>query len=56
MANSAEIIQLLAVESTCQKILLTIKEDCKTIEDVENYIRDILSDVETILKKKGLSN
>ncbi|MCL1903841.1 MAG: hypothetical protein FWF94_05450 [Oscillospiraceae bacterium] len=47
MANSAEIIERLAIQSTCQKILLTIKEDCKTIEDVEKYVLQILKDNKT---------
>ena len=55
MANSADIIQWTTVQTTCQKILLTIKEDCQTLDDVEKYIRDMLDDVECILKKKGLS-
>ena len=54
MANSAEIIQWTTVQATCQKILLTIKEDCKTLEDVEKYVRDMLDDAETIIKRKGL--
>ena len=55
MANSAEIIQWTTVQANCQKILLTIKEDCKTLEDVEKYVRSMLEDAEEILKKKGLS-
>ncbi|MCL1865995.1 MAG: hypothetical protein FWF82_01135 [Oscillospiraceae bacterium] len=55
MANSAEIIQLNTVESTCQKILLAIEEkDCKTVEDVKGYIADILSDVDMLKRKKDI--
>ncbi|MCL1823583.1 MAG: protein phosphatase [Oscillospiraceae bacterium] len=46
MPNSAEIIERLAIQSTCQKILLTIKEDCKTLEDVERYVLQLLNESE----------
>jgi len=43
MANSAEVVHRLAVQVTCQKILLAIREDCKTIEDIEKYIIQLLN-------------
>jgi hypothetical protein len=46
MANSAEIIERLAVQATCQKILLTIKESCETLEDVEKYVLRLLENSE----------
>ena len=46
MPNSAEIIERLAVQATCQKILLTLKEDCKTLEDVEKYVLHLLEESE----------
>ena len=44
MANSAEIIERLAIQSTCHKILLTIKEECETLEDVEKYVLYLLDE------------
>jgi hypothetical protein len=55
MANSAEIIQWTTVQATCQKILLTIKEDCTTLEDAEKYVRDLLDEAQNIIKRKGLA-
>ena len=46
MPNSAEIIERLAIQTTCHKILLTIKENCKDIKDVEEYILVLLRDAE----------
>jgi hypothetical protein len=55
MANSAEIIQLSAIQSTCRKILLSIEVgECKTLADVQEYINDMLSDVKTLQDKKGI--
>ena len=45
MPNSAEIIEKLAIESTCQKILLTIREDCENLKDVEKYVLFLLEEV-----------
>ena len=42
MANSAEIIERLAIQATCQKILLTLREDCETLEDIEAYVLHLL--------------
>jgi len=42
--NSAEIIEKLAIQTTCQKILLTIREDCKTLQDVESYVQRLLEE------------
>ena len=46
MPNSAEIIEKLAIQSTCQKILLTIREECKDLKDVEEYILALLKKTE----------
>jgi len=46
MANSAEIIERLAIQATCQKILLTLKEDCRTLEDIEKYVLQLLEESE----------
>jgi hypothetical protein len=46
MPNSAEIIEKLAIQTTCQKILLTISEGCKDINELEKYIRALLSETE----------
>ena len=46
MPNSAEIIEKLAIQTTCQKILLTIREDCKDLSDVEAYILKLLNETE----------
>jgi hypothetical protein len=46
MPNSAEIIEKLAIQTTCQKILLTIREDCKDVKDIENYILALLKEAE----------
>ena len=46
MPNSAEIIEMLAIQSTCQKILLTIREDCRDLKDVENYVLELLKGTE----------
>ena len=50
MSNSAEIIEKSAIQTTCQKILLTIKEDCKDIKDVENYVLALLCETENKFK------
>jgi hypothetical protein len=31
---------------TCYKILLTIEEDCKTLKDVEDYVRYLIANEE----------
>ena len=46
MQNSAEIIEKLAIQTTCQKILLTIREECKDIKDVEAYVLALLAETE----------
>ena len=46
MPNSAEIIERLAVQATCQKILLTLREDCEKLEDIEKYVLQLLKDSE----------
>ena len=46
MANSAEIIEKLAIQTTCQKILLTLREDCKDLKDIETYVLGLLKEAE----------
>ena len=46
MANSAEIIEKLAIQTTCQKILLTIREGNGDLKEVEEYIIALLEETE----------
>jgi len=46
MANSAEIIERLAIQATCQKILLTIREGDGDIKEIEEYIIAMLEETE----------
>jgi len=47
MPNSAEIIEKLATQNTCHKILLTIKEGgCKDLQELEKYILEMLEELE----------
>ena len=46
MANSAEIIEKLAIQTTCQKILLTIREGDGGVKEIEEYIIALLEETE----------
>jgi len=46
MANSAEIIEKLAIQTTCQKILLTIREGEGDIKEIEKYILALLEEAD----------
>jgi hypothetical protein len=46
MANSAEIIENLAIQTTLQKILLTIREGNGDLKEIEQYIVTLLKETE----------
>jgi len=44
--NSAEIIEKLAIQTTCQKILLTIREGDGDIREIKKYVLALLEETE----------
>ena len=48
MDNIAEIIEKLAIQTTCQKILLTIREGNGDLAEIEEYILALLEETERV--------
>jgi hypothetical protein len=54
MANSAEVTQLMTTSDVCKDILLAVK-DCKTLEEIEKYVYDMMREAQRVLKARGLA-
>jgi hypothetical protein len=52
MPNQAELFEKSVTTTVCRKILLAIEEgDCRTIEDVKEYINAIIEEEEKKFKR-----
>ena len=47
MPNKAEILERLAKESICRKILMTVKDECETLDDVIRYVEALIKELES---------